>query len=156
MHHATCGVCANGAILPSIQGGLPPFQFLWSNGATTSTLSAIGPGQYGLTITDAIGCQHQYAYLVTVKVGSEEPSNLLQCSIAPNPVAHTVKFAFMESTSPATWLRILDAQGRIQYCAPTLPNTLTLELDIQNWPNGLYHCQWGDQRGWASGKFLKM
>ncbi|MDX2135436.1 MAG: gliding motility-associated C-terminal domain-containing protein [Saprospiraceae bacterium] len=37
-------------------GGQAPFQYQWSNGATTATAANIGAGAYTVTITDAVGC----------------------------------------------------------------------------------------------------
>ncbi len=50
-----------GAITVRGIGGNPPYNFVWSTtaqtaGALTSSLSNLGPGIYGVTITDALGC----------------------------------------------------------------------------------------------------
>lgn len=39
-----------------VQGGTPPFIFLWSNGATTSTISNLADGTYTVSVTDANAC----------------------------------------------------------------------------------------------------
>jgi hypothetical protein len=53
----TDAVCsANGRIVPTISGGAAPYAYLWSNGATTATISSLAGGAYTLTITDANGC----------------------------------------------------------------------------------------------------
>ncbi len=36
-------------------GGLPPYQYLWSNGHTLPTISGLSPGSYSVTITDSSG-----------------------------------------------------------------------------------------------------
>lgn len=46
----------NGSIQTSVDGGTPAYAYLWSNGATTSGLSGLVAGGYGLTVTDAVGC----------------------------------------------------------------------------------------------------
>lgn len=47
---------SNGSINTTISGGVPPYLFIWSNGATTQNLSNIPAGWYSLTITDDHGC----------------------------------------------------------------------------------------------------
>ena len=49
----------NGSLSVNISGGTPPFEFNWSNGDTTSTVSNLSTGQYDVTITDANGCEDQ-------------------------------------------------------------------------------------------------
>ncbi len=53
---ASCGNENNGTITSNIIGGSAPYQYQWSNGATTSNLTNIGGGNYSLTVTDNSGC----------------------------------------------------------------------------------------------------
>jgi hypothetical protein len=41
----------------AVSGGTPPYYFLWSTGATTSSITGLGPGLYFLTVTDDHGCE---------------------------------------------------------------------------------------------------
>ncbi|MBZ0205960.1 MAG: T9SS type A sorting domain-containing protein [Flavobacteriales bacterium] len=52
IQHSACGA-PTGAIDVSVWGGLGPYSFLWSNGATTPSLSGLLPGTYEVTVTDA-------------------------------------------------------------------------------------------------------
>jgi len=47
---------ADGSIDLTIEEGAAPFDFLWSNGATSQNLSNIFPGYYSVSITDTNGC----------------------------------------------------------------------------------------------------
>ncbi len=44
---------SNGAIGISVSGGYTPLSYLWSNAATTASLSGVPAGTYSLTVTDA-------------------------------------------------------------------------------------------------------
>ncbi len=49
--------CTNGsAKVVNLVGGKAPFSYLWSNGATSSSIQNLTAGNYPLTITDANGC----------------------------------------------------------------------------------------------------
>ena len=47
---------SDGFILSSVSGGIAPYTYLWSNGATTPNITNIPAGTYTLTVTDANGC----------------------------------------------------------------------------------------------------
>ena len=55
-----------GAISLQVTGGVPPYNYLWSNGATTASISGLGPNMYQLTVTDNLGCSRlSPAYEIT-------------------------------------------------------------------------------------------
>ncbi|MFZ4520577.1 MAG: T9SS type A sorting domain-containing protein [Bacteroidales bacterium] len=45
---------SNGAISTTVTGGLAPYTYLWSNAATTASLTAIVAGTYSVTVTDGL------------------------------------------------------------------------------------------------------
>lgn len=48
-------------------GGVQPFSFGWSNGATTEDLLNVPSGTYGVTVTDANGCEIEQNYAVQMR-----------------------------------------------------------------------------------------
>jgi len=60
----TCNGGSNGSASVSVSGGVGPYTYSWSNGATTSSLSGLVKGSYMLTVTDANGCSNAIAPLV--------------------------------------------------------------------------------------------
>ena len=53
--NANCNL--SGAINTSVSGGVPPYSYAWSNGATSTNIQPTSAGNYLLTVTDSIGCQ---------------------------------------------------------------------------------------------------
>lgn len=53
-----------GSVSATAFGGVLPYSYLWSNGATTSDLNSVGANSYTLQITDGNGCQSMANYNV--------------------------------------------------------------------------------------------
>lgn len=48
-----------GNLYVTVYGGVPPYSFLWSNGSAQQNPSGVPAGLYTVTITDAVGCEHE-------------------------------------------------------------------------------------------------
>ncbi|MBK9015579.1 MAG: T9SS type A sorting domain-containing protein [Saprospiraceae bacterium] len=99
---------SNGSVIISaVNGSAGPFSFLWNNGATTQSLTNIPPGDYVVTITDGVGCQHVFGYEVyglftgTVEAGSD----LTAVEVYPNPVLAGESFRLVFSVKKAGKIR---------------------------------------------------
>ncbi|MBL4706048.1 MAG: hypothetical protein JKY54_16095, partial [Flavobacteriales bacterium] len=59
-------MCNDNAGLVSVfvTGGIAPYTFTWTNGGTTSAITGLNAGSYGLTITDDVGCSYANTYVV--------------------------------------------------------------------------------------------
>lgn len=55
---------ADGAANCTPTGGTAPYAFLWSNGATSATITGLAPGIYSVEVTDANGCTATQAVTV--------------------------------------------------------------------------------------------
>jgi hypothetical protein len=57
VHPLSCAGLNDGGIQLDVQEGeYPPYTFLWSNGATSSSVDNLTPGEYTVAITDAKNC----------------------------------------------------------------------------------------------------
>ena len=69
----------NGSLTAYGSGGEPPYTYLWSNGATSQTISGLGAGSYYVTTTDVNSCyKTSYKYLsvntpIVVSVETDYP-----------------------------------------------------------------------------------
>lgn len=74
--NVTCNGAANGSIDLTVAGGLAPYSYLWSNGATTPDVAALAPGTYSVLVTDAVGDT------TSRSVGITEPAELVASATA--------------------------------------------------------------------------
>lgn len=57
VNNVTCFGANNGAITAQASGGNGNFTYIWSNGATGSTIQNLAPGTYTVTAVDVEGCE---------------------------------------------------------------------------------------------------
>jgi uncharacterized repeat protein (TIGR01451 family) len=62
----TASMCASptGALTVTPTGGTAPYSYLWSTGASTSSISSLATGYYNVTITDNLGCKTTRGFFV--------------------------------------------------------------------------------------------
>lgn len=53
---ASCGDIDDGTATINVQGGVPPYSYLWPDGQTTHNINAV-PGEYVVTVTDDHDCR---------------------------------------------------------------------------------------------------
>lgn len=65
----SCPDFNNGAIDLNPAGGIAPFSYAWSNGATTEDISGLAAGTYTVTVTDGNGCRSMHSIVLTSGIG---------------------------------------------------------------------------------------
>ena len=76
----SCADSADGGLLATGPGGIPPLAFQWNTGATSAALSNLPPGTYFVTATDGVGCTSQ----ATVTLTAPPPLAVKASGQAPN------------------------------------------------------------------------
>lgn len=147
LHAGSATTADGGIILTDISGGLPPYTYSWSNGASSPSLENILPGEYQLTITDASGCTWLYAFAVSFGVAANEwPDGAFQVWLAPNPSVGSSRLFLDLPQAENIEITIVDVLGRVQVSLKTRlqagGNKMTLPADLVAgiyWINVKYH-----------------
>ena len=111
-------------------GGVAPYTYSWTTGATTSSITSVPSGDYGITVTDNMGCSvTKYPYLydyspMTVGLTTTPASCIFTNDgiIAATPMGGTAPYSYGWSSGGTTgtinslpygpyWLYVTDATG---------------------------------------------
>ncbi len=85
-----CNGAANGSLSVTPSGGIGSYTYLWSNSATTSSITNLAPGNYTVSIKDAILCEKILNFTITeppVLVASQGTINNVSCNSGANGTA---------------------------------------------------------------------
>lgn len=66
--HLSCKDHYNGKIFTDVEGGIPPYQYEWSNGLTTQKIEMLEVGMYSVTIIDDHDCPMTEQVEITVPI----------------------------------------------------------------------------------------
>ncbi len=132
--NVSCAGAANGSVTVSLQGGTAPFNYVWSNGGTTATLSNLTGGTYTVNVSDANGCDFSNSATIAepLPYASWEVQTLNP--LCPTEATGSATASISGGTEPYTFLWSNGATG----------NTLS------NIPAGDYSVQVTDQNGCQS------
>jgi len=65
VNNNNCIGCSNGSIDLTVTGGTSPYEFSWSNQATTEDISSLPKGSYSVEIKDKNGCRVSYNFTIS-------------------------------------------------------------------------------------------
>ena len=150
----TCFGDENGRITATVSGGNAPYVFVWSNGASTNEIENLGPGSYGLTITDANGCSIESVSIITepdqlavtttsidVVCANDQNGQVSISSITGGQAPYTVAWSTGDTDQTVSNLgagtysvTVTDQLGCIQTATTTInePTALTLSTSPQD------------------------
>lgn len=98
-----CAGAQNGTAIATVSGGVTPYAYSWSNGATTSSISNLGVGNYTVTVTDQNRCQK----IATISVIATQPFHVDSTIVQPKCVGESsgsIAITLSGGTPPYTYL----------------------------------------------------
>jgi len=128
---ADCGV-ANGTASVAVSGGVAPFTYKWSNGATSNVDASVIAGVYYVAITDANGCPDSALISVSDKTGPA-----VSISVSANASCHS-----------GGLVSVLASGGTLPYTYKW--NNGATASSISNVPAGNYYVAVTDGKGCIS------
>lgn len=138
----TQGNANNGTASASVLGGTAPYTYLWSNGATTSTLNGLAAGEYCVIVTDASGCAAESACVTVEAISSvtQPNQNGITFYSQPNP-SNQYAVIKIEGVQTNATLSISDITGKLLRNIPVNAGTQTLDINTSAMAPGTYICQ---------------
>lgn len=79
----SCNGSSTGSITLSPTGGVAPYTYQWSTGATGNAITELLPDTYTVVVTDASGCSRQLTFIIS------EPSQLSASAVVSNSQCST-------------------------------------------------------------------
>lgn len=85
--NATSASSSDGQIaIKNISGESPPYQYMWSNGDTSTAIQNLSPEKYSLTITDSNGCSEEFEFEISFTSSIYANHHTFSSTIFPNPI----------------------------------------------------------------------
>ena len=140
----SCGA-VNGSIALSVDGGIAPYTYSWSNGSNERDLSGLSPGTYSVIVTDANGCSisDEFVMLATSDISATISTNSCDDgSLVVDIVGGVPPYTYSWSTGETTKdikvsvtgtydVGIVDANGCATSASITVDNLTTFELSVE-------------------------
>ncbi len=137
---------SDGTATALVQGGLPPYSYLWSTGATGATIGGLGTGSYSVLVTDRNGCSAETTFDIFT-TSTTQPLELAEWSLAPNPSSGRFQLHVVLSEAERMDLTVYDLLGRVVWAETHQGQQLDRTIDLFGRPAGTYYLRLSTERG---------
>lgn len=138
----TLGGTANGTATATVDGGTPPYTYVWNTEPvqTTATAMDLVSGDYSVTITDQNGCTGSSTVTVDITTSTSASAQLNKFTLSPNPTK-AITYANLIFNAPTNWnLHLTNVLGqRIKSFHPSQNEVTNAVVEISELKSGLYY-----------------
>jgi hypothetical protein len=119
---------ANGTASASVNGGVTPYTYNWSNGATSSSISNLSAGTYSITVADNNACSNTSSFTIT-----DSPSPIVNITVSDAYCGNANGQASALVSGGTSPLSYLWSNGAVTETATNLiPNTYSVTVTDNN------------------------
>ena len=132
------GENGSGSIDLTVTGGLPPYTFSWSNGASSEDIDNLEAGFYTVTVMDASGCISELTAEVIFEQNTSNENIITDHNITVFPNPNNGMFAIDTKGLMMERIELFDAKGQLVYQQFINGQTDIREVQMQYALAGIY------------------
>lgn len=139
-------------------GGTPPYDYVWSNGGVTDTISNLGAGEYTVTIVDNNSCTVLDTVLVNADPNSIEDdiaAGISNWEVFPNPTSQDVNVIMDFDRIQEVNIDLFDMNGRLIERQSARTQRWQGNFNLSNQARGLYLMRVSTSQGASTRKIVK-
>ncbi len=126
----------DGAILTNVVGGVPGYDYLWSNSSTSANQTNVTGGPYTVTVTDTNGCTATATANIGV-IGIAVEKDAPTIKIYPNPATDQF-FVQLTNFNADVQVSVIDLVGKIAINKTIAMGTEVVNLNTSGFSKGVY------------------
>jgi hypothetical protein len=125
-----------GAISYVLDAGAGYTSYLWSNSASTQTITVNQTGTYCVTVTDSFGCSNSDCSYIDFMVGIHDINQQSMITMMPNPTTGNISIYF-STTAGFKEMEMMDETGRLIF-SRKISGDSYINLDLSTVAKGVY------------------
>ncbi len=120
-------------------GGTAPYTYAWSNGATGTSTTGLGVGNYTVAVTDANNCVSTFNFSITVGTDITTVEPKIGVSIYPNPNAGKFLVTVSNNNGNETQIEVYNTLGQQIFVSELKMSAVSeFEIDLSHAPANTY------------------
>ena len=144
------------------QGGIAPYAYNWSTGASTEDVTGLSPGFYFCQVADRNGCAQIHALVLSAPntivlpdqadVKTVDMKTGLELSVYPNPTSENTNLIFRSDVEQRLNIQIIDITGKTtgSFTQNIDAGLSQIELSTSDLPAGIYQIIVRSDKGFLS------